>query len=147
MTNGLRSVMNCACEIYRNCARILISADLLMEQRGFSRYNWSHLGDGIPIDQHWRGKILSLRDAEAALAGYLFHQYFAVDQKDKASSRFVRLRGEVGNQERFVQFVAALGSLPARHPMKSIGLERCRFGKSKTKLTENFTTTILTNVA
>jgi hypothetical protein len=75
--------MDCAREIYRNCARLLLAADLVMEDRSFSRYGWDHVYDGVPVDHHWRGRILDLTGAEAVLGGYLFHQYFADGQKDK----------------------------------------------------------------
>lgn len=71
-------------DVYRNCLRILISADLLMEERQFQRYNWAHIYDMDPIENKWRNnKLNSITDADALLSGILFRQYYAPDQKDK----------------------------------------------------------------
>lgn len=83
MADDIKTIMDCAGEIYRNCARLLLAADLLMEERSFSRYDWGHVYDRVPVDRRWRGKIIDLIGAEAVLSGYLFHQYFADGQRDK----------------------------------------------------------------
>jgi hypothetical protein len=72
-------------EIYRNCIRILLNADLLMEERGFSKYDWKHVDHWYP-DPNLAGHNVSanrLNDADKLLTGYLFHQYYEKDKKDK----------------------------------------------------------------
>ncbi len=83
MTDDISRIFMCAREVYRNCARLLSAADLLMEERGFSRYNWDSLYDRDPTDKEWRsGKVLSLGAADRLLSGYLFHQYYEHDRRD-----------------------------------------------------------------
>jgi hypothetical protein len=76
MTSNIMEVMNCAGEIYRNCARILLAADLLMEERGYSRYKWAHVYRD-PVDDISHKEVLSLSHADVLLTGYLFHQYYS----------------------------------------------------------------------
>jgi hypothetical protein len=71
-------------EVYRNCARILISADILMEERGFKKYNWKNIYDMEPIENTWRSySINNLRQADILLPGYLFHQYYHPDNQNR----------------------------------------------------------------
>jgi hypothetical protein len=71
-------------EIYRNCARILISADILMEERGYVKYNWKNMYDMEPIENTWRSNTINnLKQADSILPGYLFHQYYQRDLQNR----------------------------------------------------------------
>lgn len=68
-------------DVYRNCVRILLSTDILIEGRGlFSKYNWNHIHDTDPIENGWRTvKMNNLTQADCLLTGFMFHQYFQRD--------------------------------------------------------------------
>ncbi|MFZ4523123.1 MAG: hypothetical protein ACOYNC_15540 [Bacteroidales bacterium] len=63
-------------DVFRNCVRILLSADPIMEERGFGRIKWDHIFDMEPITNIWRSlQLINLNHADALFPGYLFHQY------------------------------------------------------------------------
>lgn len=84
MTSDIMQVMNCAREIYRNCARILLAADLLMEERGYSRYKWAHVHHRDPVDELSRKntEVVNLSHADLLLTGFLFHQYYSYGREN-----------------------------------------------------------------
>jgi len=75
--------MDSAQKIYRNCCRILLAADLLMEERGFDKYGWYDVYDFDPSrDTKVRRYVSTLEDADSLLTGNLFRQYHAHGQGD-----------------------------------------------------------------
>jgi hypothetical protein len=64
-------------DVYRNCVRILLSADILMEERGYGKYGWKNVYDMDPIEDKWRDAYMNnLTQADCLLTGFLFHQYY-----------------------------------------------------------------------
>ena len=74
-------------DIYRNCARILLSADFLMQEKEFSRTNWAHIYDIEPIDKYQSrsNKLNTLNESDALLTGYILHQYTFEEPSEKYS--------------------------------------------------------------
>ena len=82
--SSMREAFQYVRDVYRNCLRILLSADILLEERRFKRYAWDHLYDMDPIENVWRrGKVTNLTESDSLLTGYLFHQYYSEGQVSK----------------------------------------------------------------
>ncbi len=81
MESPIKNAFQCVNEIYRNCVRILTTADLLLEEKQFSRFNWEHVFKE-PTESDYRSNCLyNLKQADSLLSGYLFHQYESAKYK------------------------------------------------------------------
>jgi hypothetical protein len=102
--NPMQEAFSYVREIYRNCSRILLNADLLMEERGFLKYGWAHHHYPWYPDNNlaWTSKTINcLSDADKLLTGYLFHQYYEKDKKDKDIVTICTAPWRRGNENEF----------------------------------------------